>query len=176
MKRIMVIAMAFAIICGTVFTASASATQLPKTSHTWNAWANTALTANMRLLDTVRTFSAFASDNSPIPNPPTYEETLLVKMSNEALAVAGAADSPSPVLNRALVQEATNFNHYAWDEYQRLVTRRLSTKLVEQDGSRCYKAEYVFNNLVDEMGSDKSIMPFAPIWTIYTTEVWMFNG
>ena len=48
MKRIMVITMAFVIVCGPAFVGSVSAQQ-PETSHAWVAWANVGLKANAKM-------------------------------------------------------------------------------------------------------------------------------
>jgi len=164
MKRIVVITMAFVIVCGTAFAGSVSAQQ-PKTSHAWVAWANVGLKANAKMTFKQHTIFLYLQGGPGAPpGAATFGyvgqmNVMASELSSDALMVGATADSPSPVLNRALVHEAIDYNRLAWD-----YIRKTSNTVHLQDVHRCQADWYTVRRDVP------SVLMASLIWQIFVAE------
>ena len=165
MKRIMVITIAFAIVCGTAFAGSASATQPQGTSHAWIAWAKSGLSANSHMTYMEHAIWAYGQDYGEIPGYFAHQESMAIQLSSDAILVAATADSPSSVLNRALIHEAIDYNRIAWDIYQAFATRKPSfDKLARQELSPCRASENAVINDIPLSVGDLTHQAFEGEW------------
>jgi hypothetical protein len=117
MKRILGITMALAIIiCGAVLTVSASATPATPATRSapmlgWNKWDAQEVTAFNNLI------TLYNKIQKEITGPTSVTESDFRAMSGDAVIDASIADSPDPLLNTEIVNDARSWNSLGWDGF-----------------------------------------------------------